>query len=104
MLTETELGQYIDQRLTKAAFRLELLASYNVESERPDYKRFLRGEPVAPMANRRPWLDRLHAEAQAGMGNQRVHVLRTLLTPLPQVRVRVGWQRHTEERREHGAA
>lgn len=89
MLTAAELGQYIDQRLTMAAFRLELLASYNVESERQEYERFLRGEPVTAMAKRRPWLDRLRAEAQAGIRNQRVHVLRTPLTPY--LRFECGW-------------
>lgn len=80
MLTENELGRYIDDRLTKSAFRLELLDRYDGVSEREDFARFLRGEPIASLAQRRPWLDRLRAEAAAGILNQRVHVLRTPLT------------------------
>lgn len=80
MLTEAELGRYIDERLTRSAFRLELLDRYDAESERADFGRFLQGEPVSSLAQRRPWLDRLRTEAQAGILNQRVHVLRTPLT------------------------
>ena len=80
MLTEHELGAYIDARLTRSAYRLELLDRYDAVSERGDLARFLRGDPVAPLAQRRPWLDRLGAEARAGIVNQRVHVLRTPLT------------------------
>lgn len=80
MLTENELGRYIDERLTRSACRLELLDMYAGESERADFARFLRGEPIASLAQRRPWLDRLRAEAEAGILNQRVHVLRTPLT------------------------
>jgi Family of unknown function (DUF6879) len=80
VLTENELGTYIDERLTRSAFRLELRDLYDTESERPDFARFLRGEPITPQAQRRPWLDRLRAEAEAGILNQRVHVLRTPLT------------------------
>lgn len=80
MLTEAELGKYIDDRLTRSAFRLELLARYDAESERERFGQFLQGEPMSSLAQRRPWLDRLRAEAQAGILNQRVHVLRTPLT------------------------
>ena len=58
MLTENELGRYIDERLTKSAFRLELLDRYDVDSEREDFARYLSGEPIASLAQRRPWLDR----------------------------------------------
>jgi hypothetical protein len=80
VLTESELGRYIDDRLTKSAFRLELLDRYDAASEREDLARYLRGELIAPQDARRPWLDRLRAEAEAGILNQRVHVLRTPLT------------------------
>ena len=80
MLTENELGKYIDERLTKSAFRLELLDRYDAVSEREDFARFMRGEPIASLAQRRPWLDRLRAEAAAGILNQRVHVVQTPLT------------------------
>jgi hypothetical protein len=80
VLTESELGAYIDARLTRTAYRLELLDRYDAASERDDLAWYLQGDPAAPMAQRRPWLDRLRAEAQSGIVNQRVHVLRTPLT------------------------
>jgi hypothetical protein len=80
LLTENELGRYIDERLTKSAFRLELLDRYDADSEREDFSCFMRGEPIASLAARRPWLDRLRAEADSGILNQRVHVLHTPLS------------------------
>jgi hypothetical protein len=80
MLSENELGQYIDQRLTRSAFRLELLDLYDSVGERDYFTRYLKGEPVATLAQGRGWLKQLRAEADAGIHNQRVHVLRTPLT------------------------
>lgn len=80
MLTATELGEYIDARLTKSAFRLELLDTYDVEADGGDFERFLRGEPEPTPERKRPWLERLRREASAGILNHRVHVLRTPLT------------------------
>jgi hypothetical protein len=73
-----ELGEWIDARLTRSAYRLELLDRYDADSEREAFARFLRGEPS--MAERRPWLARIRAESQSGIVNQRVHVLSTPLT------------------------
>jgi hypothetical protein len=80
VLTAPELGEYIDARLTRSAFRLELLDAYDVEADGGDYERFLRGEPSPTLARKQPWLDRLRREAAAGILNHRVHVLRTPLT------------------------
>jgi hypothetical protein len=80
MLTENELGQYIDQRLTRSAFRLELLDRYDSLGERDYFTRYQKGEPVSALAAGRGWLKQLRAEAEAGIHNQRVHVLRTPLT------------------------
>jgi hypothetical protein len=78
VLTGNELGKWIDARLTRSAYRLELLDRYDAASEREAFARFLRGEPSA--AERRPWLARIRAESEAGILNQRVHVLSTPLT------------------------
>jgi len=80
VLTAADLGRYIDERLTRSAFRLELLDRYDVESDGADFDRFMHGEPAPTLARKRPWLDRLRAETRAGILNQRVHVLRTPLT------------------------
>lgn len=80
MLTAQELGEYIDTRLAQSAFRLERLDRYDVAADGDDFERFMRGE-VAPRPERKqPWLERLRREAEAGILNQRVHVLRTPLT------------------------
>jgi len=79
MLTATELGEYIDARLTRSAFRLELLDRYDVETDGVDFARYLRGEPGPTPERKGPWLDRLRREREAGILNHRVHVLRTPL-------------------------
>lgn len=80
MLNAAELGRYIDERLTQSAFRLELLHAYEVEADGEDFARFLRGEPDPTPERKQPWLDRLRRERDAGVLNQRVHVLSTPLT------------------------
>jgi hypothetical protein len=79
VLTEAELDEFIDARLTRSAFRLELLDRYDVETDGGDLARYLHGEP-APAPEREHWLDRLRREHQAGILNHRVHVLSTPLT------------------------
>jgi hypothetical protein len=80
VLTAADLGRYIDERLTRSAFRLELLDSYDVEADGDDYARYLRGEPSPTLERKQPWLDRLRREHEAGILNQRVHILSTPLT------------------------
>jgi hypothetical protein len=80
VLDAAELGRYIDERLTQSAFRLELLDSYEVEADGDDFARYLRGEPDPTVERKQPWLDRLRREREAGILNQRVHVLSTPLT------------------------
>jgi hypothetical protein len=80
MLTASQLGEYIDAHLTRSAFRLELLDAYAVDSDGGDFDRYVRGEPGPTMERKRPWLDRLRRERDAGILNQRVHVLTTPLT------------------------
>jgi hypothetical protein len=80
VLTAAQLGEYIDARLTHSAFRLELLNQYDVDADGGDFQRFLHGDPAPTRERKQPWLDRLRREAQAGIHNHRVHVLRTPLT------------------------
>lgn len=75
MLTAAELGAYIDERLTRSAFRLELLDRYTVDSDGYDFERFKAGADAPTRERKQPWLDRLRAEAEAGIHNHRVHVL-----------------------------
>lgn len=79
MLSAAELGEYIDARLTRSAFRLELLDRYDVDSDGDDFARYLRGEPQPTAERKQPWLERLRREYEAGIVNHRVHILRTPL-------------------------
>lgn len=80
MLTADELGEYVESRLTRSAFRLELLDRYTVDSDHDDVARYLRGEPEPSPERKQPWLDKLRRDREAGILNHRVHVLRTPLT------------------------
>jgi Family of unknown function (DUF6879) len=80
VLTTAELGRYIDEHLTREAFRLEQLDRYDVASDGADFERFTRGEPGPNIARKQPWLDRLRQAARSGVSWRRVHVLRTPLT------------------------
>lgn len=92
MLTPTQLGKYIDARLTRSAFRLELLDAYAVDSDGVDFERFLRGEPEPTWERKQPWLDQLRKEKAAGIRNYRVHVLSTPLTDYLRYAAEWGYQ------------
>jgi hypothetical protein len=96
MLTAAELGDYIDSRLTRSAFRLETLDNYDVGSDGEDFARYLRGEPGPTPERKRPWLDRLRREKQAGILNHRVHVLTTPLTDYLRYECEWGYQPNAE--------
>ncbi|MGH3648725.1 MAG: DUF6879 family protein [Micromonosporaceae bacterium] len=80
MLAAAELLAYIDDRLTREVFRLELLDRYEVESDGSDFARYLRGDQEPTPERKQPWLDRLARLRQAGIRNHRVHLLATPLT------------------------
>lgn len=80
MLTAAELGEYIDMRLTRSAFRLELLDCYEVESDGGDFARYLHGEAAPTPERKQPWLERLRREREAGIHRHRVKVLSTPLS------------------------
>jgi hypothetical protein len=81
VLSVAELGDYIRMRLTKSAFRLELLDLYAVESDGDDLARYLGGEPEPDPVRKQPWLDRLRQERDAGIRRYRVHIVSTPLVP-----------------------
>jgi hypothetical protein len=76
LLNERELGELLDQAQTDL-FRLETLASYDVGSDGGDFARYVAGEPGPDPARKEPWLARLRADAERGLRNRRVHVLRS---------------------------
>jgi len=92
VLDAAELARYIDERLTQSAFRLELLDSYEVKDDGDDFARYLRGEPDPTPERKQPWLDRLRREHEAGILNQRVHVLSTPLTDYLRYECEWGYQ------------
>ncbi|MGH2601463.1 MAG: DUF6879 family protein [Dehalococcoidia bacterium] len=81
MLTAAELGRFIDRRLTRSAFRLELLGCYEVATDGSDFARYLDGEAHWTAERKQPWLDHLRREREVGIHRYRVHLLRTPLTP-----------------------
>jgi len=80
MMTEDQLGQFIDEHFRRDLFRLETRERYNVESDGDDLGRFLRGErePAAP--GKAEWLEHVRRESRAGLVSRRVNVLRAPLS------------------------
>jgi hypothetical protein len=76
LLNERELGELLD-RARHDLFRLETLGAYDVESDGGDFARYVAGEPGPDPARKEPWLARLRADAERGLHNRRVHVLRS---------------------------
>lgn len=64
----------------RSAFRLQLLPEYTVESERPEYARFLAGEAL-PQRNQVPWLDTMRHQVDVGRTWTNIHLLPATLTP-----------------------
>ena len=62
-----------------SAFRLQLLGTYSVESERTDYDAFLDGEPFPDRSNN-DWLKTISANVAAGRKWMNIHVLPERLT------------------------
>ncbi|MDV6012420.1 hypothetical protein F8178_08010 [Haloechinothrix sp. LS1_15] len=76
MLTEYELGNYIEQHFTSTLFRLETLPYYAVDSDAHDYYRYLAGESEPSST----WPDVIRREVARGLYTYRVHVVRSPLT------------------------
>lgn len=80
MLDAAELADQLDGfKIT--LFRLEVRSAYDVGDDGQDVARFLAGEAEPTRGRKQRWLERLSADREAGRIRQRVHVLRTPLTP-----------------------
>jgi hypothetical protein len=75
VLSEQELGHYIDEHFTADLFRLETLSRYDVGSDGGDFARYLAGEPGPDMTRKGPWMDQIRSEVARGMHTYRVHVV-----------------------------
>ena len=64
-----------------AVFRLELRDTYTSASDGGDVARYLAGQPSPDPARKAPLLARLRAERAEGRRRQRVHVVRSPLSP-----------------------
>lgn len=76
MLSEQELGEFIDTHFTSTLFRLETLSRYDVSSDE-DFRRYVSGQP-GPTST---WPDVIRDEVTRGLHTYRVHVVRAPLTP-----------------------
>lgn len=75
MLDTAQLGELINSRFTRDAFRLETLDAYYVASDGGDVARYLRGEQEPDPARKEPWLALLRTERAEGKRRRRVHVV-----------------------------
>lgn len=86
-LTSEEFGFLFD-RFEREAFRLESRDHYSVDSEREEFARYLRGEPLSERKNR-GWCEFVRSAVQSGRKISRVHVMRVPLTPY--LRFEIDW-------------
>lgn len=80
MLTEEQLGAFIDEHFSRDLFRLETRTRYNVSSDGEDFARFLRGEAEPTAPGKTEWLEHVRQEREAGLISRRVNVLRAPLS------------------------
>lgn len=76
MLSETELEALFDE-FKHAAFRMETLPRYTVDSETERLRRYLAGEPLEVEPGTREWLEFMDAEIRSGKRWHKVHILRS---------------------------
>lgn len=79
MLSENELEALFD-KFQHAAFRMETLPRYTVDSETERLRRYLAGEPLEIEAAIREWLEFMAEEIRAGKRWHKVHILRAPLS------------------------
>lgn len=79
MLDLDAVTDFFYTHITRSAFRLELLDTYDVETDGADVARYLAGEPDPNAEAKQPWLDKLAADIAAGTVWSRVHVVRSPL-------------------------
>jgi hypothetical protein len=80
MLTEDQLGEFIDEHFRSDLFRLETRTAYSVDSDGEDYSRYLRGEAEPSAPGKAEWLEHVRRERESGLISRRVNVLRAPLS------------------------
>lgn len=80
MLTLAQLGEFVAEHHTRDLFRLETLSYYRSDSDADDFRRYLHGDPAPTAEAKRPWLDRLQADVDAGRRWRKVHLASTPLS------------------------
>jgi hypothetical protein len=84
LLDEEDLGAWFGRHYgpdaARAAFRLELLPAYTVDSDGDDFARWLAGEPEPTWERKNAWLQVLRDERAAGLRSSRVRVVSEVLT------------------------
>lgn len=76
MLSEAELEALFDE-FEHAAFRMETLPRYTVDSETDRLRRYLNGEPLRIEPATREWLEFMADEIRSGKRWYKVHILRS---------------------------
>lgn len=80
MLTLPQLGEFVAEHHNEDLFRLETLSRYLSDSDGDDFGRYLRGEPAPTAEAKKPWLDRLRADTEAGRRWRKVHLVDSSIT------------------------
>lgn len=86
-LTTEQFGSLFDC-FEREAFRLELRDHYSVDTEREEFARYLRGEPLSEHQNR-GWCEYVRSMVQQGKKVSRVHIMSMPLTPY--LRFEIDW-------------
>lgn len=76
MLSENELEALFDD-FKHAAFRLETLPRYTVDSETERLSRYMSGAPLQIEPGTREWLEFMESEIRSGKRWHKVHILRS---------------------------
>jgi hypothetical protein len=74
VLSEAELGAFVDAHMGDSVFRLETRDRYDVASDAGNVARYLAGDPAPSMSVKGPWLERLARERSEGKRRTRVHI------------------------------
>jgi hypothetical protein len=77
-LYDDELEKFFDEHFEKSLFRLEVLDFY--EPDREQFELYQSGKSGPDLDRRKPWLDYIKSEADAGHSMRRVHIVRSPLS------------------------
>lgn len=84
LLTLEQLGAYVARHRQGELFRLETLPYYAAESDAPEYRAWLRGEPGPDLDGKRDWLQGIADDTDAGRPWRRVRIVRGPLSEYEQ--------------------